>query len=310
MRAILSLISLLAVLLSTPALAAPVAVTVSIPPQKYFVEQIGGDAVAVTVMAAKGQDPHSYEPTASQMEGIAKAELYFAIGVPFETQWVPKFQSLNPAMRVVDLLDAIPRIEAKPDLALRGTLPGKGQSRHGHGHEHGHEGLRHGLDTDDPHAWLSPSDMVLTLPLIVAALGEKRPDRAGDFTRRGQELQKKLTELSTHIQTVLAARQSRTFLTLHQSWTHYARAFGLHDVSVELDGREPGPKSMAMLTDFAKKNNVRVIVTDAMSSKAIVAAIAKGINAEVVIADPLAEDWPTALREFSEKLAAALGAQQ
>ncbi|MCC8194334.1 MAG: zinc ABC transporter substrate-binding protein, partial [Deltaproteobacteria bacterium] len=92
--------------LPAPAAAAPVAVTVSIPPQKYFVEKIGGDAVSVTVMTAKGQDPHSYEPTAAQMEGISRAELYFTIGVPFETQWVPKFRSLNPTMLVVDLLRA------------------------------------------------------------------------------------------------------------------------------------------------------------------------------------------------------------
>ncbi len=126
MRVLLALFSLcLVLLLPAPAVAAPVAVTVSIPPQKYFVEYIGGDAVAVTVMTAKGQDPHSYEPTAAQMERIAGTELYFTIGVPFETQWLPKFQSLNPSMRVVNLLGAISRIKGKPDLALRDTAPDK-----------------------------------------------------------------------------------------------------------------------------------------------------------------------------------------
>lgn len=313
MRAALSFLSLSLVLLF-PALAgaAPVAVTVSIPPQKYFVEQIGGNDVTVTVMAAKGQDPHSYEPTAAQMEGIAGAELYFTIGVPFETQWMPKFQSLNPSMRTVDMLGAIPRIEGKPDLALRDTLPGKGRHRNnGHNHDdHGHDGHghRHGLDTDDPHAWLSPDDMAKAVPAIVMALGEKRPDRAAVFAQRGAELRKNLADLSARIHGMLDGAQTRTFLTFHQSWAHYARNFNLREASVELEGREPGPRSMAMLMDFAKANTIKVIVADSMTSRSAVEAIAKNIKAMVIYATPLAEDWPGALLEFSGKLATGLGA--
>jgi zinc transport system substrate-binding protein len=302
MRAAFAFLSLFcALLFPVRAAAAPVAVTVSIPPQKYFVRHIGGDAVTVTVMAAGGRDPHTYEPTAAQMEGIAKAELYFTIGVPFETQWVPKFLSLNPSMRVVDLLGAIPRIEGKPDLALRDALPGKGR------HRHGARG-RHGLDADDPHAWLSPDDMILTVPLMVASLGEKRPDRAAEFQRRGAELTKTLAELSLRIRGLLDKATTRTFLTFHQSWAHYARNFGLREASVEMGGREPGPKSMAMLMDFARANAIGAIVADSMTGRSSVKAIANAIAARVIYADSLAEDWPGALLEFSAKLADALGA--
>lgn len=311
MRATRSFLSLFLVLLF-PALAgaAPIAVTVSIPPQKYFVEQVGGNDVTVTVMAAKGQDPHSYEPTAAQMESIAGAELYFTIGVPFEARWVPKLQSLKPSMRIVSLLGAIPRIEGKPDLALRETPPGKGRNRHG-GHDHendGHGRHHHGLDTDDPHVWLSPDDMAKAVPVIVAALGEKRPDLAETFKQRGAELRKSLASLSARIHGMLDKAGAGTFLTFHQSWAHYARNFSLREASVELEGREPGPKSMAMLMDFAKANHIRVIVADAMTSRSAVEAIASNINATVIYAVPLAEDWPGALLEFSGKLAAALGA--
>ncbi|SBV91508.1 putative Periplasmic solute binding protein [uncultured delta proteobacterium] len=313
MRAALAFFALFSALLfPATAGAAPIAVTVSIPPQKYFVEQIGGSDVTVTVMAAKGQDPHSYEPTAAQMESIARAEMYCTIGVPFETQWVPKFRSLNPSMRVVDLLGAIPRIEGKPDLALRDTLPGKGRNRHDeHDHDHdAHGGHHHGLDTDDPHAWLSPDDMAKAVPVIVAALAEKRPDRAAAFAERGAALDKNLADLSARIRAMLAGAKTRTFLTFHQSWAHYARNFGLREASVELEGREPGPKSMAMLMDFAKANNIKVIVADSMTGRSAVEAIANNIGASVIHATPLAEDWPGALLEFSGKLAAALGAPQ
>ncbi len=277
----------------------PLAVTVSIPPQRYFVEKIGGDAVTVTVMAGKGQDPHSYEPTAAQMEGITRAAVYFAIGVPFETQWLPRFRDLNPGLDVVDLPRAVDRIAGKPDLALRDALPGRGR--------HGREGHGHGLETDDPHIWLSPDAMLRTVPLMTAALAAKRPEMAAVFERRGAELATEISGLNARIRGLFAPIPGeKLFLTFHQSWAYYARNFGLREVSVELDGREPGPKSMALLMDFARANRIRVIVAGAMTGKSAVRAIADSLGAEIVIADTLAENWPAALLEFSENLASAM----
>lgn len=325
MRPFIPFAFLVVLFLSAPAMPAsaaegqsPLPVTVSIPPLRYFLNQIGGDAVSVTTMAAKGQDPHSYEPTAAQMAAITRAELYFTIGVPFETQWMPKFRQLNPSMQVVDLLDAVDRIKGKPDLALRDTLPGKGRRRapgqehghedHDHDHEHGHH--HHGLDSDDPHAWLSPADMMRAIPLIAKALAEKRPELQQTFSERAETLTREVDALMLSIKDMLAPFGGKTFLTFHQSWAHYARNFNLREVSVELEGREPGPKSMAMLMDFAKANNIKVIVTDPMTPKASADAIARSLKAHIVRADPLAENWPGALLEFSRKLAGELAAEQ
>lgn len=289
----------------------PLHVTVSIPPLTYFLEHIGGDAVSVTTMAAKGQDPHSYEPTATQMAAITRAELYFTIGVPFETQWVPKFRQLNPSMQVVNLLDAVDRIKGKPDLALRDTLPGKGrQQARDRDHDHGHGHHHHGLDSDDPHVWLAPADMMRTIPLITKALTEKRPELKQNFSERAEKLTGEVQALMTSIESIMAPHEGKTFLTFHQSWAHYARNFNLREVSVELEGREPGPKSMAMLMDFAKANNIKVIVTDPMTPKASADAIARSLKAQIVLADPLTEDWPGALLDFSRKLAGVLAEEQ
>ena len=65
--------------------AGPIKVFVSILPQKYFVEQIGKDLVDVRVMVQPGASPATYEPKPKQLVGLSKAEIYFSIGVPFET---------------------------------------------------------------------------------------------------------------------------------------------------------------------------------------------------------------------------------
>ena len=82
-------------------------VVVSILPEKTFVKAIGGDKVSVSLMVLPGNSPHTYEPKPSQMKDVAKADLYFAIGVEFENVWLNKFKSLNSKMQIVDLTEGI-----------------------------------------------------------------------------------------------------------------------------------------------------------------------------------------------------------
>ena len=60
--------------------ARPLKVFVSIVPQKYFVEKIGGDLVDVSVMVQPSANPHNYEPKPKQMVALSKTRIYFAIG--------------------------------------------------------------------------------------------------------------------------------------------------------------------------------------------------------------------------------------
>ena len=55
----------------------PTACWVSILPQKYFVERIGGGHVVTRVMVGAGQSPATYEPTARQLAQLAEADVYF-----------------------------------------------------------------------------------------------------------------------------------------------------------------------------------------------------------------------------------------
>jgi zinc transport system substrate-binding protein len=76
-------------------------VFVSILPQKYFVEKIGGELVDVSVMVKPGASPATYEPKPHQMVALSLAKIYFAIGIPFEKAWLKKIASANPNMVVV-----------------------------------------------------------------------------------------------------------------------------------------------------------------------------------------------------------------
>ena len=54
----------------SPAKEALLHVTVSIVPQQYFVERIGGEHVSVNVMVLPGSNPETYEPRPEQMQDL------------------------------------------------------------------------------------------------------------------------------------------------------------------------------------------------------------------------------------------------
>ncbi|MCK4727346.1 MAG: zinc ABC transporter substrate-binding protein, partial [Desulfobacterales bacterium] len=77
-------------------------VFVSIPPQAYFVERVGGERVDVSVLVGPGYSPATYEPMPRQIAELGKAKVYFRIGVPFENVWMMRISRANPHMNVID----------------------------------------------------------------------------------------------------------------------------------------------------------------------------------------------------------------
>ena len=62
--------------LSPAQCAEKIGVVTTIHPLGEFIEAIGGDKVAVTVMVPPGSEPHTYEPSPSQMRQVAQAKIY------------------------------------------------------------------------------------------------------------------------------------------------------------------------------------------------------------------------------------------
>lgn len=100
---ILRLLLRLLPLFALPAYGAtsPLPVAVSVLPQKYLLERIGGRWVTVSSLVSGGKDPHTFEPTPAQVAQLAKAQLYVATGMSFETSWLGKLQR-SQGTRVVD----------------------------------------------------------------------------------------------------------------------------------------------------------------------------------------------------------------
>jgi len=269
--------------------ANPLPVFVSIPPQKYFVEKIGGNLVSVSVMVTPGSNPHNYEPRPNQMTALSKAEIYFAIGITFEDVWLDKFSGINPTMRIVHTEEGIEKISMTPhenyDGGYRGH-PLKHKSDHG---------------TKDPHVWLSPVNGKIIAKNILKALQEQNPSSSQQYIDNYQAFVKEIEDLDAQLKSLFAGKKGMKFMVFHPAWGYFAKAYDLVQVPIEVEGKEPKPAQLKELIRFAKQERITVIFVQPQFSKRSAETIAREIGGQVVIADDLAAEWAQNLRDQARK---------
>lgn len=312
MRPFLAVLALLFLLGLAPVASAaePLTVAVTIAPQEYFLKKVGGVRVAPLVLVPAGSDPHVYEPRPGQMKALSRAAAYFAVGLELEEAWLPKFRAVNPAMRVVRTDAGIAKLamaahehEEHGRGHEKAEEHGRGHEKaeeHGHGHVHGHE---HGLL--DPHIWLSPALAKVQAQAMAEALSALDPANAAEYAANSAAFAAECDALARDLGALLADLPSRTFMVFHPSWGYLARDFGLAQLPIEMEGKEPSPRELAHLVEEARKHGIRAIFVAPQFSRRSAGAVAREIGAGLVEADPLAPDWAENLRRVARSLAAA-----
>lgn len=256
--------------------AKPLNITVSILPQKYFVERIGGQHVRVTVMVLPGASPATYEPKPDQMAALAQADAYFSIGVPFEKAWLEKFRAANTKMKMVDTAQGIERQ----------ATPGGGF---------------------DPHIWLAPSLVKIQAQTIYNALVELDGAHQDDYKANLDAFLADIAKLDQEIRAALAQVKTRKFIVFHPAWGYFARDYGLEQVAIEVGGQEPSAQELAKVIELAKKENIKVVFVQPEFSQEEAKTIAKEIGGRVVPISPLSPDGLANLRAVAKAFAEVLG---
>ncbi|WP_319581564.1 metal ABC transporter solute-binding protein, Zn/Mn family [uncultured Pseudodesulfovibrio sp.] len=300
MKKVLPVVLGLMVAWAGPALAGTkVRAFVSILPQKYFVERIGGDLVDVDVLVLPGANPHMYEPSPRQMTALTKAQVYFAIGVNLEDVWLPKLADANRGMLVVRTQEGVKKIpmvahhhEEEEHEAMQG--------------EHEEEEHEHGIL--DPHIWLDPVRVELIAQNTCAGLIKVDPAHKADYEANLSVFLSDLAQLNKSINESLASlpAHKRTFMVFHPSWGYFAKRYGLTQVAIEAGGSEPSPRHLAEIIEHGRELGASVVFVQPQFSRRSAEVIASELDAKVVQLDPLAEDWPGNLRHAADAFVQAL----
>lgn len=269
-------------------------VTVSIVPEKYFVERVGGEYVTVNIMVGPGESPHTYEPKAEQMTALSESALYFSIGVEFDNVWMEKIAATNPDMQIVNLsanLEKIPMASS-------------------HDHE-GEEAEESAEETEeegslDPHVWTSPENAKVMAETICQKLSEVDPAHETDYQANLATFQQDIDELEDEIEASLQGITSNKFMVFHPAWGYFARDFGLEQIAIEIEGSEPSAQELAGIIDEAKEENIQVVFAQPEFSTKTADYIAEEINGQVILISPLSEDWLENLRNVGSTFAEVL----
>ena len=285
------LVILLSVLCFTPiANAEKLEVFVSIPPQKFLVERIGGDAVDVRLMLRPGYSPELYEPLPGQLAALGRADIYFLIGVPFEEYWKEQLRD-NESLTVVECCDGLP-------VAVE----------------------------DDPHVWTSPPFMIKLAERIKKHLQRKLPRQWALFERNHAALSADLQSLHEYIKHQLGpvgeggeggtggggesetstTASKPTVFVVHPSWGHFTEEYGLRQFALEKHPGYAGSRGMVELVQLARREKMAVLFGQPQFDSASARIFAREIGARVVMLDPLAEDYLNNMRYVARQFAAAL----
>ncbi len=259
----------------------PLQVMVSIRPQLYVVQQLGGEFVNVSSLLPKGAFPGVYEPTSKQMRDLSHVDVYIRIKVPYEIAWWEKIKATNPDMYVIDSTEGVGYIDEHRE---------KGADHHGR----------------DPHIWLSTRQVRIQAENIYQGLITVDPGHTASYTAKKEAFLTLLDSLDATIQTQLSDLKTRKFMIFHPAWSYFARDYNLEQIPIEIEGKEPSVKEMAAFIKLAQKEHITVLFVQPQTSLRSVNTIAKQIGARVEILDPLAADWKENLLHVTKILAEAL----
>ena len=273
--------------------------TVNILPQKYFVEKIVKDKFTINVMVKPGVSPHNFEPKPSQMKSLVSSKAYFLIGDSSEKAWIEKFKQNAKNTLFVDTTIGVERIEM---LKHEHHNEDKHEDHKNHEHkeekhdEHEHVGL-------DPHIWLDPISVKIQAKNIYEAMIKIDSANSEFYKTNYEEFIKELDTLDTDIKTLLTPHKDKAFMVFHPSWGYFAKRYELEQISIEIQGKEAKPNELVELIEEAKKHDIKIVFVSPQFSQKSAQTISKNIGANVVVIDPLSDNWNENLLNVAKQIA-------
>jgi zinc transport system substrate-binding protein len=252
-------------------------ISVTIEPLKFFVDKLTSGSIPVNVMVPMGSSPATYSPTTGQLMALSSARLYVKAGhLGFEEAWMERLKELNPEMKVINLSEG-------EDL-----IGGEDHSHGGHVH---HGGV-------DPHIWMSPQVVMHFLPQLKEALNKSFPDKKAIIEENYLTLLTEIETIHNSFSSLSGQINSGKFMIFHPALTYLARDYGLQQISIEYEGKEPSPQKLRELIDTAVNEKIDIIFIQEEFDQRNAAMVRDATGATVVSINPLGYDWAQEMKNL------------
>ncbi len=231
------------------------------------VRQIGGEAIALTVLLPPGADPHAFEPTPQDMARVAEAELLFANGAGLEAFLEPLLANAGGSAHTVDLSEGLPL------RAFREKLGSASPSEDA---------------PPDPHVWTDPNNVILWTQTIEAALAGLDPANADSYHRNAEAYRQQLVDLDAWIREVVAQvpQERRLLVTDHLFLGYFADRYGFEQIGAVIPGyttiSSPSAQELAALETAIRQYDVPAIFVGATVNPTLAEQVARDTGIRLV----------------------------
>jgi zinc transport system substrate-binding protein len=251
-----------------------VAVT-GILPHQWLIEQIGGSHVQAIALVKPGDSAELYQPTDAEVSRLMGANVYFRSGMPFENgPWFAAIRG-NPRTRLIDL---------QAGITLHSEEPGHGTA-------------------DDPHVWLSPSLLKSQGRTVAEELARLDPPHAADYRENLKNLEARIDRADQAIRQMLQPFRGQPMVVFHPAWGYFASEYGLRQVAIQREGKDPTDRELTELQALARREGVKVIFVQPQFASGAPEAVARAIGGRVETLDDLTPDVLAGLMETAKKVA-------
>lgn len=238
--------------------------TVTIEPLRFFTQAIAGDKYKVVSMVPAGSNPETYDPTPQQLIALSQSAAYLRIGyIGFEQAWMERIKTNVPNILVFD---------ASKNVELM----------QGHSHD--------SKVAIEPHIWNSTRNARVIAGNICRALCELDTVHTSYYQARLDSVMLCIDRTDQSIKALLPQADS-AFLIYHPALTYFARDYGLTQICIEEEGKEPSPAQLQQLIRKARNAGVRIIFVQQEFDTRNAQVIAKELGAQTVSINPLSYEW-------------------
>tara|TARA_R110002111_G_scaffold21034_3_gene49476 strand:+ start:330 stop:1256 length:927 start_codon:yes stop_codon:yes gene_type:complete len=225
-----------------------------------IIKNIGGDLVTVNVIVGPNQDTHVYEPTPGDNILIVNSDLVVINGLSFET-WFERLVSASGYKK--------PVIVASQDISFHKMMEPRISNE----------------PVPDPHVWNDVRHVMTWAHNIKKALQDLDPQNAATYEQNAALYLKELKELDQWIKDQFKdiPKESCKVITAHDAFNYFEKAYGLVFLSPQglSTTDEPSAHEMASLIVQIKKEKIRTIFVENISSQRLIKQLASETGAKI-----------------------------
>ncbi len=249
-------IAFILVFFCTLLMGAP-SIVVGIRPIAEVVQRVNnGGPWQIMTLLPRQANPETYTPDPRVIRSFRQAKFFISAGTPFEEALAKKLRQSYPELVIVDCRQAV---------TMR-QFPGGGT---------------------DPHFWLSFENLRRVAEKITQLLSESDPARKEKYSQNYKQFCGYLQGLHKHLADQLAPLKGREILVHHPAFGYFMEQFGLKQLAVEDEGKEPTGSHLSQIIRHARKIKAPVLFVQPQFHSRSALALAQEIGCPTAILDPL-----------------------